>query len=59
MMDPRVGGFNYNIEHVKGRDNAPSDFLSRVECDIDHEINDQGWKFNDFLDFFEKLKSLI
>ena len=33
-------GFNYNVEHVKGVDNAPADFLSRVECSIDYGIND-------------------
>ena len=39
--------FNYNIEHVKGVDNAPADFLSRTECSIDYEINDTS-------EFFER-----
>ena len=40
-------GFNYNIEHVRGVDNAPADFLSRTECSVDYEINDTN-------EFFER-----
>ena len=31
----------YRIEHVKGVENAPADYLSRVEAEIDWEVNNE------------------
>ena len=33
----------YRIEHVKGVENAPADYLSRVEAEIDWEVNNEKY----------------
>ena len=38
---------NYRIEHVRGVENGPADFLSRISGDID-------WGINDETEFFER-----
>ena len=34
-------GLDYEIRHVKGSNNAAADFLSRIECEIDDQVNNE------------------
>ena len=39
---------DYEIQFVKGKNNAAADFLSRMNSDVDHEVNDE----REFVDRF-------
>ena len=41
-------GWNYEIRYVKGADNAAADFLSRIDSEVDHRVNDE-YEFMDRL----------
>ena len=41
-------GWNYEIQYVKGANNAVADFLSRIASEVDHRVNDE-YEFMDRL----------
>ena len=44
-MDTGTGDPRYEIKYVKGVENCPADFLSRISTDIDWEVNDEEEHF--------------
>lgn len=50
----KLQGFNFSIQHIKGKDNVVADTLSRIHCDSINEFREAVHNFNPGIDLDSK-----